>query len=639
VGRDASRAQRLAVLLSRARADLWFAVVDVVLIVVSYLTAMTIRSFDGQVDDRWWVSVLSVMPFIVLVHIAANILMGAYGHVWEYASISEARSVLAASFLATGVLLTLTFALGDRPVPLSVLIAGGLLALFSQGAVRFRSRLFSFNKILQLEATDRALIIGTGKTAAALARDAAEGSAGINVIGFVSPRGESPSVRKMAGLPILGELDQIAQLVETYGVREVIVASDGASAVARELVDLCVDVDVRLRIMPGVDDVLNGSTTGVDIRDLELTDLLARPKVSTDLAAVGASLQDKVVLVTGAGGSIGSVIVDQVLRFSPRTVIAMDHDETHLHDGMLRWAEHGEGRVVAALCDLRDVDHLNRLIALHEPQVVFHAAAHKHVPILEEWPEEAVKTNVLGTARLLEALRGSSMERFILISTDKTVNPTSVMGASKRIAEMLVQAAATAYRSNGHAGCAYGSVRFGNVLGSRGSVVPTFMEQIRNGGPVTVTDERMTRYFMTTEEAVELVLQAGAMARNGDVFVLDMGQPVKIVDLAHRMIRLAGLVPGRDIEVISRGVRPGEKLYEELAHGPMRPSSHEKINVAEAPAAGPAVLLDLCNHLETLAESGESEQLKELLLAAANQNWSPGETIDLTDPSEANTWT
>ena len=165
------------------------------------------------------------------------------------------------------------------------------------------------------------------------------------------------------------------------------------------------------------------------------------------------------------------------------------------------------------------------------------------------------------------------------------------------------------------------------------------MEQIRNGGPVTVTDERMTRYFMTTEEAVELVLQAGAMARNGDVFVLDMGQPVKIVDLAHRMIRLAGLVPGRDIEVISRGVRPGEKLYEELAQGPMRPSRHEKIHVAEAPAAGPAVLLDLCNHLETLAESGESEQLKELLLAAANQNWSPGETIDLTDPSEANTWT
>lgn len=604
--------------------------VDVVLIVVSYMTAMTLRSFDGSVDDGWWLSVLSVMPIIILVHLAANVLMGAYGHVWEHASISEARRVLAASFLATGVLLTATFAFGERPVPLSVLIAGGLLSLFAQGAVRFRSRLFSFQKALQLEARNRALIIGTGKAAAALAWDTTQSSYGINAIGFVSARGESASVRKMAGLPIVGEIDEIAHLVETYGIQDVIVASDGASALARQLVDLCVDVDVHLRIMPGLEDVLNGNDGGPDIRDLELTDLLARPTVSTDLAVVGASLRDKVVMVTGAGGSIGSVIVDQVLNFEPRAVIAMDHDETHLHDGMLRWRERDGQNVVSALCDLRDADQLNRLIALHQPQVVFHAAAHKHVPILEEWPEEAVKTNVLGTAQLLKSLRGTSAERFILISTDKTVNPTSAMGASKRIAEMLVQAAAMSHQDNGNKSCAYGSVRFGNVLGSRGSVVPTFMEQIRNGRPVTVTDERMTRYFMTTDEAVELVLQAGAMARRGEVFVLDMGQPVRIVDLAHRMIRLAGLVPGRDIEVISRGVRPGEKLSEELAHGPMRPSDHPKINVAEAPSAGPSVLLDLCNQLQDLAAAGESEPLKELLLSAANQNWSPREVVDLT---------
>jgi FlaA1/EpsC-like NDP-sugar epimerase len=611
-------------------------VVDIVLIVVSYMTAMAIRSFDGAVQDYWWVSVMSVMPVIVLVHITANILMGTYGHVWEYASISEARRVIAASLLSTGVLLTATFLffVGEqRPVPLSVIIAGGLLTLFSQGAVRFRSRLFSFHKVLHLEARNRALIIGTGKAAADLARNASQSSYDINVVGFVSPE-PSSSVRKLAGFPILGELNDIASMVKAYGVQEVIVASDGASSLARTLVDLCVDVDVGLRIMPGLEEVLNGTEGGPDIRDLELSDLLARPAVSTDLASVGASLADKVVLVTGAGGSIGAEIVEQVLGFDPNVIIAMDHDETHLHDGTLRWGRKGETAVVTALCDLRDPRQVERLIEEHQPQVVFHAAAHKHVPILEDWPEEAIKTNVVGTAELINALRGSSVERFILISTDKTVNPSSVMGASKRIAEMLVQAAA----ANGGP-CAYGAVRFGNVLGSRGSVVPTFMEQIRAGGPVTVTDERMTRYFMTIDEAVQLVLQAGAMAEHGEVFVLDMGQPVRIVDLAHRMIRLAGLVPGRDIEVKTNGVRPGEKLSEQLAHGPLRPSSHSMINVAEAPSAGPATVYDLVRQLDRLATTGEREQLKELLLSAANSNWSSSETIDLTGPMEVNVWT
>jgi len=335
-GRDASKTSRLAILLSQVRADISFAFIDVVLIVVSYMTAMALRSFDGLVEDYWWLSVLSVMPVIILVHLASNILMGAYGHVWEYASIHEARRVIAASFLSTGVLLAATFALGERPVPLSVIIAGGLLSLFSQGAVRFRSRLFSFHKVLQMESTSRALVIGTGKSAADLARVTTQTSYGVNVVGFVSPEPAS-SVRKLAGRPILGELNDIAEMVEAYNVQEVIVASDGASALARQLVDLCVDVDVRLRIMPGLDDVLNGNEGGPDIRDLELDDLLARPAVSTDLETVAASLEGKVVLVTGAGGSIGAEIVDQVLHFDPALVVAMDHDETHLHDGTLRW--------------------------------------------------------------------------------------------------------------------------------------------------------------------------------------------------------------------------------------------------------------------------------------------------------------
>jgi FlaA1/EpsC-like NDP-sugar epimerase len=274
------------------------------------------------------------------------------------------------------------------------------------------------------------------------------------------------------------------------------------------------------------------------------------------------------------------------------------------------------------------------VIALHEPQVVFHAAAHKHVPILEKWPDEAVKTNVLGTANLLESVRGTGVERFVLISTDKTVAPTGAMGASKRVAEMLVQSAAATRDDD----CVYAMVRFGNVLGSRGSVVPTFLEQIRRGGPVTITDERMTRYFMTTGEAVELVLQASALADQGEVFVLDMGTPVRILDLAHRMIRLGGLVPGRDIEVRVSGARSGEKLSEQLAEGPLRPSSHPKINIATASVPTPAALHDIVDQLGELAISGLPDEVKELLLSVANREWAEHEIVDLRTPEEVKEW-
>jgi FlaA1/EpsC-like NDP-sugar epimerase len=258
------------------------------------------------------------------------------------------------------------------------------------------------------------------------------------------------------------------------------------------------------------------------------------------------------------------------------------------------------------------------------------------VPILEEWPEEAIKTNVVGTANLIEAVRDTRTERFVLISTDKTVEPKGVMGASKRIAEMMTQSAADTSNN----GCIYAAVRFGNVLGSRGSVVPTFMEQIRTGGPVTITDERMTRYFMTISEAVELVLQASALADRGEVFVLDMGQPVRIIDLAHRMIRLAGLVPGRDIEVKITGARPGEKLVEELAHGPMVSSPHPQINIATAPVPGPVTLHECVHQLSELSTTpGKKPELKQLLLEFTNRvEWDYDESVDLRETSEVEQW-
>lgn len=627
-------ASRIAVRLAQFRADLSFAVVDAVLIALSYMTALALRSLDSALPAFWWPQVLQAIPIIVGVHLISNIVMGAYGHVWEYASIAEARRVIAATFWAFITLLLATLALGIRPVPLSVLIAGGLITLACLGVVRFRSRLFSFHRTLDLDGSDRVLVLGNGKLAADVARNAALGPHGVNVVGLVSPD-TSPGVRRLAGLPVLGEIGDVADLVREFKIDQVIVASDGAATLARQLVDLCVDVDVQLKILPGLDEVLGSYEGGPDIRDLQLDDLLLRDRITTDLELVESTLSGKRVLVTGAGGSIGSEIVAQVLKFMPQKLIAVDNDETHLHDGMLRWDPPAGTQIMPALADIRDHQQIRRLVTRQKPDVVFHAAAHKHVPILERWPEEAVKTNVIGTINVLKAIKGTSVERFVLISTDKTVDPEGVMGASKRVAEMLVQSASA---TNGD-DCQYVSVRFGNVLGSRGSVVPTFMEQIRKGGPVTITDERMTRYFMTIDEAVELVLQASARASAGEVFVLDMGQPIRIVDLAHRMIRLAGMVPGRDIEVKITGARPGEKLVEKLAHGELIESVHPKINIAETDFPGPATLSDITDQMEYLAVSGRSRELRKMLLAVANQRWSPDEIVDLREQHEVRQWT
>ncbi len=623
--------------LAQVRVDISFAIVDAMLIGVAYLAALGIRSFDGELPNIWWSRVLIVLPAIIAIHLVANVAMGAYGHVWEYASIGEARKVLAASFWASMVLILGNLAIGGTPrlVPLSVLILGGLLTVGFLGIIRFRSRLFSFHRTLKLDSRDRVLILGTGKRAADFARNAIRGPYAVNVVGFVSS-GQTEGTRRLAGLPVLGELEDIASLITRYGIHQVIVASEGASVLARRLVDLCVDVDVRLRIVPDLDEFLTGYDGGPDIRDLELDDLLLRPRVSTDLESVESTLHGKTVLVTGAGGSIGSEIVTQVLAFMPKKLVAIDNDETHLHDGMLRWDAPAGTKLIPALCDLRDQEKLNRLIQKYKPHVVYHAAAHKHVPILEAWPEEAIKTNIVGTANLIDAVRDTRTERFVLISTDKTVEPKGIMGASKRMAEMLTQSAAETSKN----GCIYAAVRFGNVLGSRGSVVPTFMEQIRRGGPVTITDERMTRYFMTIAEAVELVLQASALADHGEVFVLDMGQPVRIVDLAHRMIRLAGLVPGRDIEVKMTGVRPGEKLVEELAYGPLISSPHPQINIATSEVPGPITLYECVQQLDKLSTTkGARAELKELLLTFTNRHqWASEESVDLRETSEVEQW-
>ena len=608
------------------RTDVAFAVIDAILVAAAYAVGLMLRFVDQPTGApaHWWSDFAVVLPVIVLVHLLSNVAFGTYGHVWEFASIAEAVRIAVASASAGIVLLAsvLTYRLAvDEvgPIPIGSLVMGVLLTLLLTGAVRFRSRLFSFNRMSTPDPGGRrVLIVGAGRAAADLARHGRVAGQQIRVVGFVTDGRDDP-VRRLAGLSILGTIANVPALVEEHDVDEVIVASTDGTNIVRRLVDLCMTVDVRLRIVPDIDTVLVGNASVQDVRDLEPDDLLVRPSVQTELDEVAAILKGRRVMVTGAGGSIGSEIVRQVLSFEPGTLLALDHDETHLHEGMQSWGHFDNVRPV--LCDLRDRTRVLRVMERHQPEVVFRAAAHKHVPILEDNPEEAIKTNVLGTAYLLDGARRVGVDRFVLISTDKAADPVNVMGASKRIAEMLVQEMAS--RGDG----VYSAVRFGNVLGSRGSVVPTFINQIKQGGPVRVTDPRMTRYFMTTAEAVELVLQAASMADGGEILVLDMGEQVRIVDLAHRLIRMAGLVPERDVAVEFTGARPGEKMQEILSSAPLRQSSHPRIQIADQGWAGHATLTWATQSLVRRAARGDCAGVRSLLLSLATREWGRGEDV------------
>lgn len=603
--------QSISATASRIRADIAFALVDVIVVVASYTLGLALRMLDPLVGDvqKFWEDLLLTLPFIVAIHIVANALGGAYGHVWEHASTNEAVRVIGANAAASGVILALstwvrpnTLGADGIVIPYSTLVIGGFLAMGLMGLVRFRSRLFSFRK---QTGASRILVVGSGFEAAAFARRAPEVDGGGRIIGFLADGEMVSEVRHLAGQPILGGINDIANVVAEQRIDQVVVV--GRDPVrSRAVVDGCMNTDVRLRILPLTSDVMAAKEALADVRDIAVEDLLTRDPVVTDLSALTELIQGKRVMVTGAGGSIGSEIVRQVLEFEPGEVCALDRDETLLHDGSLMWP--GPTRIV--LGDVRDSTGILRTFQRIRPQIVFHAAALKHVPVLEEYPDEAVLVNVIGTRNVMEAGSRVNMERFVLISTDKAVHPTSVMGGSKRVAELLVKAG-----TERNDGCTYTAVRFGNVLGSRGSVTPTFVAQVKAGGPVTITDPEMTRYFMTVYEAVQLVLQASAMATGSEVFVLDMGESVKIEDLARRLIRLAGLTPDVDIAIKYTGRRPGEKLRERLADGPLGPTENAKIFKVPLRCPHAHILFDRVADMEEAARSGDKGRVIAMLNA------------------------
>lgn len=624
---DSSWRHRLSRSAAGLRADVSFAVVDFLLVVFSYSFASAIRFADPAVTrvDEYWFALFRFLPLVALVHIVANFVVGAYGHVWEFASIGEARQVITANTIAAGVIVgaALTWDLLNtqlNPVPVSVWIVGATFTIITMGAVRFRSRLFSFNRLSARGGLPRVLVVGADSTAARFAREAMDGSAA-DIVGFVSHDG-APEARQIAGRPVFGGPLLIRDLVRDRRIEQLVIVAP-SDALVRSIVDMSLDNRVRLSVLPSFSDTLLDRHGIRDPRDLQVEDMLPRAQVDTDVDSVRDSIDGRRVLITGAGGSIGSEILRQVLRFEPALVVALDHDETHLHDALVGIG--GDDRIVMSLCDIRDKPRVDAIFETWRPDVVFHAAAHKHVPILQDNPDEAVKTNVLGSANVIDACHRFSADRFVLISTDKAVAPANVMGATKRFAEIVTQAA-----QHRQSGCVFTAVRFGNVLGSRGSVVPTFVNQIKNGGPVTITHPEMTRFFMTIGEAVQLVLQAGAIASGGEIHVLDMGQPVRILDLAHRMIRMAGLVPGEDIEIEIVGRRPGEKLTEELAIAPLESSTHPRIRIARPQLpGGPATVHTRIEALRYCVEQADILAMMDIVSDVVTAEGSE-EVVDLT---------
>lgn len=542
--------------------------------------------------------------------------LGLYRRSWHRTGVRDLIMLV----LGIGIVTAVLFLLGQVRVegfsiPRSVPLITGMLALLIMSGARMAMRIYAEQtgllKAGKGEDVRRVLIVGAGEAGTLVAREMLRNpAAGRLPIGFLD---DDPVKRRQLflGLPVPGRIEDLPQVVREQRVDEVVIAmpSAGGSTI-RRVVRIANDAGVTYRIIPGIFELLSGRVSISHIREVEVEDLLRREPVRLDMQEIGDYLEDRVVLVTGAGGSIGSEIVRQVAAFGPATLILLGRGENSIYQIDREMAqEHPHIRRFAVVTDIRDRKSLEAVFRRHHPQVIFHAGAHKHVPLMEQNPAQAVLNNVGGTRNLVELALEYGVEGFVNISTDKAVNPTSVMGASKRVAELVVYDASRRCK----APSTYVSVRFGNVLGSRGSVIPLFKEQIRRGGPITITHPEMVRYFMTIPEASQLVLQAGSMAENGNVYVLDMGEPVKILDLARDLILLSGLQLD-DIEIQYSGIRPGEKLYEELmtAEEGTVASRHEKVFVARNSSRLGENFSSLLESLLAAAEAQDEERIRSL---------------------------
>jgi FlaA1/EpsC-like NDP-sugar epimerase len=598
-------------------------VIDVALVCVSYLLAYVIR-FEGDIPPEQMQLLLQTLPWIVPLKITIFSLVSLYRGMWRYTSIADLINIITATVISAGLIaLSLVLARRFEGFSRSVLILDALLTLVLVGGIRLLIRVYIQRTIPasffssayfpffnpDREKQKRLLIVGAGDAAEKMLREILDNPrVKYRPVGFLddNPRKHGQAIH---GVPVLGAIDDIEEIPIPFD--EILIAIPSALGdVMRRIVELCDRTGKRYCTIPKIGELIEGRISVNTIREVRLEDLVGRREVRLDTECISRCLCGKRILVTGAGGSIGSELVRQISRFQPQVVGLLDFSELNLFQIEQEFQRRLRSLPTESfLADIRDRGGLKAVMERFRPHIVFHAAAYKHVPMQENHPREAVLNNVLGTRNLVDLALEMEVERFVLVSTDKAVRPTNVMGATKRVAELFVESMGEKQVSH------FVAVRFGNVFSSSGSVIPIFQEQISQGGPVTVTHPEVTRYFMSIPEAAQLILQAGAMGEGGEIFILDMGDPIRIVDMAQDLIRLHGLEPDKDIPIEFTGLRPGEKLYEELiteGEG-IVPTGHKKIMVLRGSSYPPEIVLKQVEELIAVARLSNDSSIKRKL--------------------------
>ncbi len=607
------------------------AILDIVLISASFFGAMLVR-FDlkySEIDPQYIDAYSNIIPFCIAGAILLFILFKLYNSIWRFASISELERMAKAWIVFTVIAATIVIIderiNGIRRLPISVWIMGIIFGFISTTALRFGYRFLRFMTKVNTRGKDGAnvMIIGAG----ACGKDVIHGivmSQHLNAkVCCAIDDNPNKRGRELDGVPIVGNRYDIPKMVGKYQIDEIIFAIPDARGVDRkDILDICSSTGCKVRVIPGIYQMIEGTVTVNALRNVQIEDLLGRDPVKANMKSIRTYITGKTVMVTGGGGSIGSELCRQIAKAEPKLLIIFDIYENNAFwiERELREKYGDKLNMIALIGSVRNTNRVNWVMEKYKPEIIFHAAAHKHVPLMEGSPNEAIKNNVGGTYKMAQAAVKWGVERFVLISTDKAVNPTNIMGASKRICEMVIQMMDRKTQKmfdNGEIKTRtnFSAVRFGNVIGSNGSVLKIFEQQIAKGGPVTVTDKNIIRYFMTIPEAVALVMESGAYARGGEIFVLDMGEPVRIDDVARKMIKLSGLVPDVDIKVEYTGLRPGEKLYEERLmdeEGLRKMEENPEISVAE-----PIPMDDeeFCKQLVDLdaAAKAETDEIREIV--------------------------
>lgn len=541
---------------------LFLLIIDIIIVNFAILLALYFR-FDGIIEHRFMIAYLKTAISLTVIKISIYMIMGLYNSLWSYAGIDELIQIFYATCLDSIFSFGFGIISGNR-LPRTVYFMGWILTFLFLSGFRFSYRILRRirNKSFKtVKGGNRILIIGAGEAGSLLIKELKKNEEpDFFIVGVIDDNSRKHNAT-INGIPVLGDRSIIIDTVKRERIDEIIFAIPSASKNdMREIFQVCKETDCKLRTLPNLYQIVDGTININQIRDVQIEDLLGRDQISLEMQGISGFLRDQIVLITGGGGSIGSELCRQVSKFSPKKILILDIYENNAYElyNEIKYTYESDVELEVIIASIRDKHKIEEVFEKYRPTVIFHAAAHKHVPLMEQSPGEAIKNNVIGTLNVAQAADKYKAKKFVLISTDKAVNPTNVMGASKRLAEMIVQSIQKISKTE------YAVVRFGNVLGSNGSVIPLFKKQIAHGGPVTVTDPDVTRYFMTIPEAVQLVIQAGSMAKGGEIFILDMGEPVRIYDLACDLIRLSGFEPEVDIKIEYIGLRPGEKLFEEL---------------------------------------------------------------------------